>query len=235
MVYVINPIDPTIKCLRRLAKNLDTKTKHVELLFVYPGVPSKENAHHIISKMPSGTSIIFMGHGRSDALFGSKGIHWNAMIESEDPDLPVKYFNDENFINKDTFGLLSEKRLVLFACNSVGLGEKLIDYGASVVLGFTRLPTTEDEFLDDWHIQASNHMIAAMNGCLNIAFRNAMVEACNNHLTFAQIESLMRMELQRQIVDVLTSRARYRYNLANVLAHVKRDLQVVGERRLELK
>lgn len=235
MVYVINPIDPTIKSLRRLAKSLVAKTKHIGVLFVYPGVPSKEYAHQVISKMSPDTSIIFMGHGRSDALFGSKGIHWNAMIEREDTDAPIEYYNDENFIDKNTFRLLSEKRLVLFACNSVDFGKKLIEHGASVALGFDRLPTTKDEFLDDWNIQASDHLIAAMNGCLNIAFRYTMVKACNNHLTFAQIESLLRMELQQQIVDVLTSRARYRYNLANVLAHVKRNLQVVGERMLELK
>lgn len=236
MVYVINPIDPTIMSLRRQARYLEANVKGINVIFVYPGNPYKEYAHHKIKNMSSGVSIIFMGHGRSDALFGSRGIHWNAMIESDDDyDVPVEYYNDEKFIDKDTYGLFDGKRLVLFACNSVDLGETLIKHGASVALGFDRLPTTKDEFQDDWNIHASVHLIAAMNGCLNVAFRNAMVRACNEHISFARIESLMRMELQRQIVDVLTSRARFRYDLANVLSHVKRNLRVEGERKLKLE
>ena len=235
MVYVINPIDPTIKSLRRLVRYLEANVKGIEVIFVCPGKSFKETVHRKISKIPLGATFIFMGHGRSDALFGSRGIHWNAMIESDDDDVPVEYYNDEKFIDKETYGLFDGKRLVLFACNSVDLGETLIEHGASVALGFDRLPTTKDEFQDDWNIHASVHLIAAMNGCLNVAFRNAMVRACNDNITFARIESLMRMELQRQIVDVLTSRARYRYDLANVLSHVKRNLRVEGDRKLKLE
>lgn len=234
MVYVINPIDPTIKSLRRLARYLSQQVPALSTIFVFPGDYHKDGVYDKLEKLPNDTSIIFMGHGRSDALFGSKGKRWNALFNEENDDVFHYYYNDEDFITEESYYLFAGKRLIIFACNSTELAKRLLENGASVVMGFHRLPTSVDEFRDDWNIQASDHLIAAMNGCLNIAFRNTIKKACIDHLRFSQIESLMKLELQRQIVNVLTSRAHYRYQLVNTLSHIKRDLKTVGQRDLRL-
>lgn len=235
MVYVINPIDPTIKSLRRLARHLSQQIPALSTIFIFPGDCHKYSTYDKLEKLSNDTSIIFMGHGRSDALFGSKGKYWNAMFNDELDETNDYFYNDEDFITEETYSLFAGKRLIIFACNSTDLSEKLLENGASVVMGFHRLPTSVDEFRDDWGIQASDHLIAAMNGCLNIAFRNTITKACLDHLCFSQIESLMKLELQRQIVNVLTSRAHYRYQLVNTLSHIKRDIKVVGQRNLRLE
>lgn len=234
MVYVINPIDPTIKSLRRLCHFFLKWLPEISVVYIFPGEHHKKNVHSLLRNMPDNTSIIFMGHGRSDALFGSKGKYWNAFEIPDYVEYPEQYENDENFINADSFNLLKGKLLIIYACNSTELAKTLLRYGSKVVLGFYRLPTSKEEFFDDWHIRASSHLIAAINGCLNIAFRNTILRSVKEHLAFSDIESLMRMELQRQIVHVLTSNARYKYDLANVLSHIKLELKAIGDRSLKL-
>lgn len=102
------------------------------------------------------------------------------------------------------------------------------------MLGFDRLPTTEEEFKDDWHLTVSRHMLAATKGCLNIAVRQCIITAVGQHCEFGEMEDIMKFELQKQISFLLTSKARYRYELANVLSAIKAKVMVVGDRSVRV-
>lgn len=48
------------------------------------------------------------------------------------------------------------------------------------------------------------------------------------------MEEIMKFELQKQISFLLTSKARYRYELANVLSAIKGNVMVVGDRSIRV-
>lgn len=234
MIFLVHPIDPTIKRLRRIIRYVIRHTKMAETLLIFPGEAHKKYAHKKIEEQSDEDFIVFLGHGRSDALFGSKGVHWIAEVSPEAlSENPNEFYNDENFISLDTYHLFNNKKLFCFACNSVQFGKNLEKHGIKMVLlGFDKLPTTKEEFKDDWGITVSEHMLAATKGCLNIAVRQCVIAAAEEHREFGELEEIMKFELQKQISYLLSSKARYRYQLANVLAAIKANVMVVGDRNI---
>ena len=236
MIFLVHPIDPTIKRLRRIVKYVIRHTEMTETLLISPGDAHKKYAHKKIEEQSDEDFIVFLGHGRSDALFGSKGIHWTAEVSSEaQAENPQEFYNDENFISSATYHLLNNKKMFCFACNSVQFGKNLEKHGVKMVLlGFDKLPTTSEEFQDDWGITVSKHMLAATKGCLNVAVRQCVIAAEEEHREFGELEEMMKFELQKQISYLLSSKARYRYQLANVLATIKANVMVVGDRSVRI-
>lgn len=236
MLFLIHPIDPTIKRLKKLVKYVEKNTIFSESLLIKPGDTYKIQALKEIQERPVEDLIVFLGHGRSDALFGSKGADWNAVVSPEAIEQnPNKFYNDENLISLNNYHLLQRKKVFCFACKSIELGKALEKRGIDcVLLGFDKLPTTYEEFEDDWHLSVSKHMLAATKGCLNVAVRQCIIIAIDLHCEFGQIEEIMKFELQKQITFLLTSRARYRYELANVLADIKANIMVIGDRSVRV-
>ena len=155
MVLLVYPHDPTIPRIarhgRRLAKRLPCITVEKVLM---PKDASKTVAHHAIRDCGGDDLIVFMGHGRSDALFGARGKHYTQADYADYRVLeehPEDYYNDEDFITEATYRLLEGKKVVIFACVSNELGEKLVDAGTRTVLGYGKLPTTKTEFEEDHH------------------------------------------------------------------------------------
>lgn len=147
-MLLVHPVDPTIKRLERLLKYVICHTDSSESLLIKPGDIYKKKALNELEKRSKEDFIVFLGHGRSDALFGSKGAEWNAVVSPEaieqDPD---NFYNDENLICSTNYHLLKGKKIFCFACNSVELGQTLEKRGIDcVLLGFDRLPTTKEEF-----------------------------------------------------------------------------------------
>ena len=236
MMLLVHPVDPTIKRLERLLKYVICHTDSSESLLIKPGDIYKKKALNELEKRSKEDFIVFLGHGRSDALFGSKGAEWTAVVSPEaieqDPD---KFYNDENLISSTNYQLLKGKKIFCFACNSVELGQTLEKSGIDcVLLGFDRLPTTKEEFKEDWHLSVSRHMLAATKGCLDIAVRQCIITAVEQHCEFGEMEDIMKFELQKQISFLLASKARYRYELANVLSAIKGNVMVVGDRSVRV-
>lgn len=236
MLFLVHPVDPTIKRLKRLLKYVIRHTEYSESLLIEPGDIYKMKALNELEKRSKEDFIVFLGHGRSDALFGSKGKNWTAVVSPEAIEQdPGMFYNDENLISSTNYHLLKGKKVFCFACNSVELGLTLEKSGIDcVLLGFDRLPTTKEEFKEDWHLNVSSHMLAATKGCLNIAVRQCIITAVEQHCEFGEMEDIMKFELQKQISYLLASKARYRYDLANVLSAIKAKVMVVGDRSVRV-
>lgn len=237
MLLLVHPVDPTIKRLERLLKYVIRHTDSSESLLIKPGDIYKKKALNELEKRSKEDFIVFLGHGRSDALFGSKGTKWTAVVSPEAIEQdPEKFYNDENLISSSNYNLLKGKKVFCFACNSVELGQTLEKRGIDcVLLGFDRLPTTKEEFKDDWHLSnVSSHMLAATKGCLDIAVRQCIITAVEQHCEFGEMEEIMKFELQKQISFLLVSKARFRYELANVLSAIKANVMVVGDRSIRV-
>lgn len=238
MIRIICPQDPTIRCVERQARRLDRRLGGMSKIYVVkPNDKSKSDCHQKIKSWSEDDIIIFMGHGRSDALFGSRGRNFNAMGHDSgfEVDNPEDYYNDENFIDKSNYVFLKGKSIVCFACETNLLAKKLIDAGAKSVLGFGKMPTSVEEFKSDWKLPyISKKMIAFMNGVLNVSFRDAMIKVVNMGGEIVDIAIYFKMEMRRQISLLLHSKAKYRYDIADVLYKILYSVDVIGDKRTKI-
>ena len=234
MIRIISPQDPTIRSVERQARRLDRRLGMDSRLYVVkPNDDSKNKCHSLIARWNDEDVIIFMGHGRSDALFGSRGNYFNMAgsddaLDRESDD----YYNDECFIDETTYQLLSGKSIICFSCESDLLGKKLIAAGAKAVVGFGKMPSSWAELEQDLHYteRINNRMIAYINGALNVAFRDAVLITHKMHGSLIEFAASFKMEVRRQISLLLHSKAKYRYCMANVLYDISRTVTVIGDR-----
>ena len=239
MILLIYPKDPTIRRIERHGKRIANSLSGVaKQIVIEPKDASKTRAHHAIKASDDGDLIVFMGHGRSDALFGARGDKYrdaeyvDYRVIEENPEL---YYNDENFIDITTYRLLVGKKIVSFACVSNELGKRLVNAGTKAALGFGKLPTTVAEFEDEWHYKkVKPNVAAAMSGILDVSFGRALIRAVKQGGNMADLAYCIKDEIHWHIVMLLYSKARYRYMLADVLSAVEKAVVVSGDATVPL-
>lgn len=234
MILLVYPQDPTIKRIARHGSRLKKRLPCLtEVKVLMPTDASKTEALHAIRDCGGDDLIVFMGHGRSDALFGARGKYYHQaeyvdyrVLEEQ----PEDYYNDENFIDEITYELFEGKKVVIFACVSNELGELLVNAGAKAVLGYGKLPTTKAEFEDDWHYnQINGHAVSAMSGILDVSFVNALMRVIRFDGNMADLAYSIKDEIHYQIAKLLYSKAKYRYMLADVLSTVEKSIIAIGD------
>lgn len=238
MIRIICPQDPTIRCVERQGRRLDRWLDTASRIYVVlPNDGSKYKCLRLIEEWDSSDLVVFMGHGRSDALFGSRGRLFDAIggddaLDKESED----YYNDEHFIDESNYGIFAGKNIVAFACESVLLARCLIDAGAKVVVGLGKMPTSKMELEQDAHISEgiSNAMIAYINGALNVSFRNALYMVYKMQGEIADIAIYFKMEIRRQVSLLLHSKAKYRYSTATVLYDIAKTVKVIGDKTVKI-
>ncbi len=151
-ILIIHPHDKTTQFLESINNNLQPEFSND---IQYFRIETNDNSHkqclERIKEHPSNGIIIFLGHGRSDALYGSKGDEYSPSLEWEEiaafPDL---YYFNESFISKSNADVFYEKKVFCLACNSNNkIAEYAIDKGAISFLGFGDIPTSSEEFSID--------------------------------------------------------------------------------------
>ena len=237
MIRIISPRDPTIKSVERQARRLDRRLQVASRIYVVmPNKDSKMTCHRFMRKWGRNDLIVFMGHGRSDALFGSRGNLFNVAGAEDIMDIETDdYYNDERFIDESTYHLLAGKSIVCFACESDLLAKKLVEAGAVAVVGFGKMPTSRLELEQDAHIiGVSDRMVAYINGALNVAFREAILMTHKMQGCIADIAVYFKMEIRRQVSLLLHSKARFRYSMANVLYDIAKTVVVLGDKTIRV-
>lgn len=239
MILLIYPQDPTIRRIERHSKRIVRSLPSVaERIVIEPKDSSKIQAHLAIKASNDEDLIVFMGHGRSDALFGARGDKYKEAeyvdyrVIDENPEL---YYNDENFIDGTSYRLLAGKKIVSFSCVSNELGKRLVNAGTKAALGFGKLPTTVAEFEDEWHYKNVNpHVVAAMSGILDVSFGRALLRTVKQGGNMTDLAYCIKDEIHWHIAMLLYSKARYRYMLADVLSAVEKAVVVSGDATLPL-
>ena len=238
MIKIIYPIDPTIPRIKRHAEHISRQFGDVcKRIVLTPHDSAKTFAHNEIEKSKDDDLLVFMGHGRSDALFGGRGRFFNAEGLTGDSSLDDNpdIYNDENFIDSHTYSLFKGKKLVCKACNSNLLGEKLVDSGAVAVLGFGKLPTTREELEDDWHYNSpSKHAAPDLAGIFEASFERAFIRVVKWGGNFADLAYAIKAELYYQSSLMLCSHTRYRHRIADILYAVEKSVIVIGDSRVRL-
>lgn len=233
MILIVHPLDASTKALNRIGSYLQSFIPDTHLFNVHPYEESRLACYEAIRKCKTDDIILFLGHGSSFALYGSKGnmydkidfVSYNA--ETENPEL---YYYNENFINKDNWDILKDKRLVCVSCKSNEFGKTLYDNGiVHSIIGFGNLPTSIGEF-NEMGIDANLHLIAWMKGEINLIIKRSLLYSYKMNYSFSMIGDLIKFVIQQRIAIHIHSKNRFRYVLANQLTMIK-DNMLVKEKK----
>jgi hypothetical protein len=169
--------------------------------------------------------IVFLGHGRSDKLFGAKANTYDAEISedklAENPDL--KYYNDD-FINLTNIEIFTEKKVFCLSCNSSEIiGKKAVENGATVFIGFGDVPTSTDEFKAKME-DVGDKFVARFKGELNYIVKRSLIYSINTMRTFQGLLDVISLVINQRIAETLITHKQFnrRYLLADYLYFLKK-------------
>lgn len=240
-ILIIHPKDKTTSFLDKIKNHLiDSFKDDVHHFNIQPNQKSHNECLERITSHTGSGLIIFLGHGRTDKLFGSKGelfdsaefVSLEAKMES-----PEEYYNNDNFISKENASVFSGKKVFCLACNSNNkIAKYAIENGAKTFLGFGDIPTSKEEFQDDGMTNVSNDIVKAMKTELIYIIKKSLEYSISNSYNFEQLQNIIHFLINQRISEYLITRKDYkeRYLLTDYLYQLKKDLTVFGDKKIKL-
>lgn len=238
-ILIIHPNDNTTFFLEKIKKNIVKIFKEdVHHFNVHPNDISHEMCLERIQKHSENGIIIFLGHGRTDKLYGAVGkkygvfASYELMIEN-----PSDYYFKEAFIDNTNIAVFSNKKVFCLACNSNELGKLAIEKGAKSFLGFGDIPSSYEEFLKDHKAyNISLKLVYKMRYELNHIIKTGLEYAIINSYSFEQLHNLLQFIINQRIATILIEEKnlKYRYILTDVLYTLKKEMVLLGDKNLML-
>lgn len=230
MILVVHPLDPSTKALKRVGNYIKHSfPNEVHVFNIHPNEMSRLSCYDAIQKCSINDIILFLGHGSSFALYGSKGKMYDKadfVSYAAQNEYPELYYYNNFFINKDNWNILKDKRLICVSCMSNDFGKTLFDNDIlHSVIGFGNLPTSKGEF-KEIGINANPHLIAWMKGEINWIIKRSVVYSYLMNYSFTMTGDLIKFVIQQRIAMHLHSKNRFRYVLAKQLTMIKDELLV---------
>lgn len=239
-ILIIHPNDKTTRFLDRIKNHLiELFSSEVHHFNIYPNDQSHQECLKRISLHPESGLIIFLGHGRKDTLYGSKGKFYEGseyisqVAKEEHPDY---YYYNDNFIHEGNIDVFAGKKIICLACNSNSkIGDLAIEKGAKSFLGFGNIPTSLNEFEDKEKI-VTNELVTKMKSELNYIMKTSLALGISNGLTFEQLIDYIKFITNQRMTNILMNEKEFkeRFFLADQLYFLKNDVKVIGNRKLKL-
>lgn len=234
-ILIVHPYDKTTTFLQEIINYLSSAFGNIVEVY---NVETNSNSHKLclekIKAFPNNGLIFFLGHGRSDALYGSKGDHFYPDVSFEEVSMaPDLFFFNESFITKSNIDVFSSKKVFCLACNSNSkIAEFALDKGVSVYLGFGNIPTSVEEFKWDGGITASSELVASMKSELNYIIKRSIEISISKSFSFHQLYNIMQFIINQRISDILVNQKSFdeRHILADYLYYLKKDIKIFGNK-----
>lgn len=172
--------------------------------------------------------ILFMGHGRSDCLYGSCTKENSDFISSDAEREVEQYYKNERFIDETNIENFSNKIFFSFSCNSNrtrAIGKKAIKKGILCFVGFGDIPTDyteEDNFLPD--------AIAIFKGLITKIIKESLCVAVINNYTVYRLVDLIKINTYKEIQKLLHTKNRHKKIIVEKLLLFKNEIVVFGNR-----
>jgi len=190
MLYFIHPIDDSTKFLEQIYINaIEVLGKDSVTVFAFKGDHKFRNE---IEELPENSNIFFLGHGRSDKLYG-------VMSES-----------DEAFVSSDEMSIFNGQNLFTLACQSSELLKstfKKTEINHSI--GFGYLPTTHEEVLKIRNIRKKNISEADIEQFKSVivsCVSGSVIEMYSKNESFDYLNSYLRLLLHREMNNSVLDR-----------------------------
>jgi hypothetical protein len=237
-ILIIHPQDNTTKFLNRVKNHLiESFSDQVHHFNVHPNDRSHKDCLARIAKHPETGFIIFLGHGRSDKLYGAKGKKYGSLVSFEATlEYPDEYYYNDDFINIDNIDIFSGKKVFCLSCNS---NEKLahyaLDKGAILFLGFGDIPTSRGE-MTDRNGDVSNELIIKIKTELNYIIKTSLFYGIRMKFTFQELLNLIKFITSQRIAEVKINQKYFkeRNTLSDILYCVKKETIIYGNNKLKM-
>jgi hypothetical protein len=239
-ILIIHPNDKTTTFLDKIKNHLIERfDEQVHHFNIYSNEKSHIDCLERISNHPENGFIIFLGHGRTDKLYGSKGEMYDKadfVSEAAKDENPDAYYYNDNFINESNVEVFNGKKVFCLACNS---NDKIADYamakGAKSFLGFGNIPTSLNEF-EDKEEKVTNDVVVRMKTELNYIIKTSLALSITNGFTFDGLLNHIQFITNQRLTDTLANQKNFkeRHVFADYLYHLKNDAKIFGEKKIRL-
>ena len=235
-ILIVHPNDNSTSFLNRIKNHLLYKfPEEVSHFNTHPNDYSRADCLSKIRSHSANGLIIFLGHGRSDKLFGSKGKYYynrgNASLELQNDNLEL-YYNDENFIDENNIDVFSEKKIFCLACNSnEKVGKAAFDKGAKVFLGFGDIPTSIGELEKSGYL-GNDRIVKFIKSEVNLIIKKSLEISIQRNYSFGELENLIHFMTNQHIAYFLRveRKERFRFLFADHLYRLKSGLVLYGDK-----
>ena len=242
-ILIIHPYDKSTNFLSRIKSHLQGEfLDDLHYFSVKPNETSHTQCLNTIRDFSVTGLLLFMGHGKSNCLYGAKGDYYgtleNEIVKSEEPD---KYFYEDNFINEKNLSVFNEKKVIVLSCNSnAQLGRKSVENGAKVFLGFGDLPTSIQELKEQGEESKSGVSLGTIEQALkteiNDIIKKSIGIGINKNYTFSGLVDLIHFVTNQKISHYLVNQKKIseRKLIANYLYSFKKGIKIYGNGKEKL-
>lgn len=239
-ILIVHPEDNSTKFLDKIKNNLvNNYSELIHHFNVKPNDSSKAKCIETIMNYPKGSLIIFLGHGKSNCLYGSKGRYYDNKESVSNVAVNENkhfYYYDDKFINESNIDVFKNKNVFCLACNSNGkIANEAIESGANTFLGFGDIPTSTSEFKEKYDT-VSNDLVRHMKTEINYIVRRSLNIGIINNLTFEELTNYITFITNQRISDILVHQKKNtdRYILVDNLYFFKSEIKVFGSKKNRL-
>lgn len=242
-LLIVHPYDKSTQFLERIKNYLQSEFENNTHYF---SVKPTDSSHNLcletISSFSENGLVFFMGHGKSNCLYGAKGALYasieNEEVKHEDPE---KYYYNENFINTENINVFKNKKVIALSCNSnEQVGREAVIKGAKVFLGFGDLPTSIGELKDKGEKGKTGISLATIEQALktdiNDIIKKSISIGIHKNYTFSQLQDLIYFITNQKISSLLVDQKNIneRKLIANYLYSFKKEIKIYGDKNEKL-
>jgi len=242
-ILIVHPYDKSTSFLERIKNHLQAELQdNLHYFSVKPNEVSHAQCIETIKRFSGNGLLLFMGHGKSNCLYGAKGDYYgtleNELVKAEEPD---KYFYEDNFIDENNLGVFKDKKIISLSCNSNGqIGRKSIESGAKVFLGFGDLPTSIEELEEQGQKSKSGISLGRIEQALktevnDIIKKSVRIGIIKNY-SFSELVDLIYFVTNQKISHYLVNQKKVseRKLIANYLYTFKKEIKIYGNGKEKL-
>lgn len=225
---LVHSLDPTTEFLHEipafLKERLPRSWEYITL--VKPGA-DEESTRQIILRAAPRTTIIFLGHGASNCIYGPpfrEGVRGNPLLDDQ------------------RFSLLQDKNFISLSCRSSEfIGRNFKGKGGVAMLGFDDLPThwadVEAEREVNWKAYPGidDKVLEIYQAILVKVVKMALADALGQPMNFEQLYIRLRYYINKEIIRLSTQIVTPQILLLeSMLFDLKKGILLKGDGRIEL-
>jgi hypothetical protein len=174
--------------------------------------------------------ILFMGHGRSDCLYGSCAKKNFSCLDMQ------HYYRNEKFIHSQNIYRFKNKIFFSFSCNSNvnnarGIGRKAIENGVLCFIGFGNIPTDYVKEGCPNREKFSKKAIEVFKGLVTKIIKESLYISILNNYTIDKLASLIKILTNKEMQNLLLyTNNKHKYIIVEKLFVFKNEIVIFGNR-----
>jgi hypothetical protein len=178
--------------------------------------------------------VIFLGHGRSNKLYGAKGNSSHSIEFASEQAVyehPEHFYSNDDFINEQNIGVFRGKKVFCLACNSnENLAKYALKNGVRTFLGFGDIPTSQEEF-EKKDIHASEYLVKLMKTEVSYITKVSLAWGIEHSYDFRRLVEFTCFLTSQRITSLLHNAYRQQDKrlLAGILYRFKKEMTVYGD------